>query len=118
MDVAEVKPGVETPIKKPRKPRTPKAKPPKKERVGLGLIRLVVPYGIDLQFTENQPPDEVAHDAAKVATWAEGVPALCALGKPIKLVRLYNVSLTLQSSIKVTAKLELDKEVPQSNQTV
>lgn len=103
--------------KKPRKPRTVKPKPPKKERVKLGAIKLVVPYGVDLQFTEAQPPLEIAHDAVKVVAWAATVPELVAVGKSIKMIRQYNVNLTLTSRVVVTSKAEIEhNEEVQENQ--
>lgn len=107
-------PAGDAPVKKPRKPRTPKAKPPKKERVGLGPIRLVYPYGIDLQFAEQQPPDDIANDVSKVVAWASTVPELGKV-KSLKLIRQYNVNLTISTVTKVIAKAEIENtgEVPQ-----
>lgn len=117
VDPAAVTPA---PAKKPRKPRTPKAKPPKKERVSLGEIALVRFDGCDRLVLMNvQPPTEVSHDINKVEQWASTQPGLAGM-EGILMIRMYNAELKVTSAVKVSASIEIlkKKEVPQNQQTV
>jgi len=111
----------ETPIKKPRKPRTPKVKPPKKERVVLGGIILgtkVTSTGI-FKPLDIQPPADIANDVVKVERWAATQEGLARIDSSIFMYRQYNALLSVKASTKLEAAIEFIKEeVPQSNETV
>lgn len=117
-NAAPAAPALTAPVKKPRKPRTPKVKPPKKERVALGSITLVrIGPGRELNIMETQPPVDVASDINKVEQWAATIEGLAGM-EGVRMIRMYNATLKVASSIKLRATLALDsREVPQSNQT-
>lgn len=112
-------------VKKPRKPRTPKAKPPKKERVLLGGI-VLGSWDMDSEYPDRpavfnkfreQPPADIANDVVKVAKWAEGQADLAKAG-PITMIRQYNATLKVTSTVKLDSSIEIIKEVPQNQETV
>lgn len=110
--------------KKPRKKRTPKAKPAKKQRVSMGGIQLMKwdKFSGVGRLVIHQPPAEIAHDAIAVARWAAQVPDLSDLGD-LSMVRTYNAVLQVVKETKIRAGLVLapeakDEQVPSGDVTV